>query len=339
MLEKIIMDVCNQMAELIGKNEIDKLKNILFVSFHNKKIVEDKNEVIELSDNSDFKKIELFVAAKTVSGRKKDTLKQYVAELMNFRNAINKNFEDITTMDIRWYLGRAKEHRGNKMTTVRNKVRYLNSFYSFLLNEGLVSLNPVARIEPIKVEQIYEKPFSIEEMESLRKACKNVRDRALVEFLHSTGIRISELCSLKISDIDLHRKEFIVMGKGSKERIVYISDMALYHLNEYLNWRGKEEEKTLEEMKNEALFVSNRNPHGKILKGSIRSLFTKMGKRAGVDNVHPHRFRRTFATERLSRGMKLEELAKLMGHTKIETTLIYCDVVQENIRNAYYRCA
>lgn len=339
MLERIIMEVCNQMAEILDLWQLDALKNVLFINFHKTKIVEDKNEIIVSADDSDIKMIEMFVSSKSVSGRRKSTLKQYVAEIMNFRNTIGKNFSEITVMDIRWYLGAAKEKRKNKMTTIRNKLRYLSSFYSFLLNEGLISSNPVAKIESIKVENNYEKPYSVEDMESLRKICTSLRDRAIVEFLYSTGLRVSEMCSLKVGDIDIYRKEFMVIGKGGKQRVVYISDSAYFHLKEYLEWRQDKYGKTIQEISCEPLFVLDRKPYRGMSRNSVEKLCRKLGLKSGVKNTHPHRFRRTFATEMMNRGMKIEELAKLMGHQKIETTLIYCSIAQENVRNSYRKCA
>lgn len=339
MLEKILLEVCHQMATVLEKEQLEKLKNVLFMNFHDKKIVEEKNELIVAETDSDLEKLKLFVASKKVSGRKDNTLKQYVNELKYCRNVINKKFEDITTMDLRWYLGIMQEQRGNSMSTIQNKIRYLNSFYSFLVKEELVSKNPVARIEAPKQETIIRNPFTSQNMEAIKQACQNLRDRAIIEFLYSTGLRVSEVCSLKVGDIDFSRQEFMVMGKGHKERKAYISDVACYHLKAYLKWRIKNEGIKWEESKNNPLFVSAKKPHKALSKNGIEYLCRELGKIAGIANVHPHRFRRTFATDMLNRGMKIEELAKLMGHTKIETTMIYCSILQENIKSAYHKCA
>lgn len=339
MLDKILIDVCNQMANMLDKKQLESLKNVLYISFHGKTIVEEKYEVIP-AETDDVKLIKLFIASKRVSGRAETTLKQYVDELRYCRNFVGKSFKDITTMDLRWYLAEMKEVRKNKMKTINNKIKYLNSFYTFLVNEQIITYNPVSRIEVPKIENVMLKAFSVFDMEAIRNECRNIRDRMIVEFLYSTGLRVSELISLNIRDIDISKKEFIVIGKGNKERIVYFSDTAFFYLKEYFAWREKEEGKSIDLILDRPLIVSIKKPYDRMKKEGIESLCRKIGKRAGVEDVHPHRFRRTFATDMSARGMKIEELAKLMGHSKIDTTLIYCDIRQDNIRNSYYKhCA
>lgn len=335
MLEKILMEVYQIMSESLDKEQLDSLKNVLFIKFHDKKIIEETYEIIPSEIDEDTRLIKLFRASKKISGRSDNTLSQYIPELMRCRQAIGKSFKDITTMDLRWYFGVLQEQRGNKMTTILNKKRCLNSFYSFLLNEGLVSSNPVSRIETFKIEQTIKRAFSIEEMQAIRESCSHIRDRALIEFLYSTGLRVSELVSLNIGDIDMANKEFSVIGKGSKERIAYFSSTARFYLNEYLKWRMQHEKISESELKSKPLFAGIRKPYKRFSKEGIEALLRNMGKNALVDNVHPHRFRRTFATNMAARGMKIEEIAKLMGHAKLETTLIYCNVSQDNIKSSY----
>lgn len=340
MLNKILTEVCNQMASDLDKAQLDKLKNVLYINFHDKVLVEEKYEIIPAETDEDLEMIKMFVASKRISGRAETTLKQYVEEIRYCRNAIGKSFRNITTMDLRWYLGKMQESRKNKMSTINNKIKYLNSFYTFLVNEQILTYNPVTKIERPKIEHEILRAFSIFEMESIRKQCENVRDRMIVEFLYATGLRVSELVSLNIGDIDMAKKEFSVIGKGNKERIVYFSDTAYFHLKEYLEWRLNVEGKPIELLMDRPLIVSTKKPYDRMEKSGIEALCRKMGKGAGVDDVHPHRFRRTFATEMASKGMKIEELAKLMGHAKLETTLIYCNIKQENVRNSYYKyCA
>lgn len=341
MLERLLTEVCQKMSAILDESQVETLKNVLFITFHNKKIVDDKAEIILSSDDKDEQMLQMFAASKKISGRKNNTLKQYVNEIRNCRAVIGKSFTDITTMDLRWYLGMAKESRGNKMSTVRNKIRYLNSFFTFLVNEDIIVKNPVSRIETPKIDQTILKPFSSEDIEALIKSCVHVRDRAMIEFMYATGLRVSELVSLNVGDIDMYKKEFVVLGKGSKERVVYFSDRARFHLREYLKWRAETEWKSISQMEKEKLplFATKREPHGRISRAGVEALCRKLGREAGVEDTHPHRFRRTFATDMISRGMQLQELMKLMGHTKMDTTLIYCDVVQESIRNSYYKCA
>lgn len=338
MLEKILLEVCRQMSSVLNNEQLNQLKNVLFINFHNKTVIEEKNEIIPVEKDTDIALIQMFVASKKIAGRKDNTLKAYVSELIYCRNTLNKSLKDITTMDLRWYLG-IMQQRGDKISTIQNKIRYLNSFYTFLVKEEMIAKNPVARIETPKMDVIIRKPFSSLDMEAMRKACENPRERAIIEFLYSTGLRVSELCSLNVSDIDMYKKEFTVVGKGNKQRIVYFSDSAYFHLSEYLNWRMEKEGLTLDELHKASLFVSISKPHNRISKGSVRILLKKISKKSGVANIHPHRFRRTFATNMMNKDMRIEDLAKLMGHSKIETTLIYCDIQQENVKNSYRKCA
>lgn len=335
MLENILRQICNEMSGILTMEQSEKLKNVLFINFHGKVIAEDKCEIIPSETNSDAEKIKLFWASKKVSGRADSTLKQYINEIRSCQGTIGKSFNDITTMDLRWYLGIAKEKRGNKMSTIQSKIRYLNSFFSFLLDEGLIKENPVARIEKPKTEKVIKKAFSPDDMEAIRKCCTHIRDRAMIEFMYSTGLRVSELVSLNVGDIDMYKKEFTVKGKGNKERTVYFSPAARFYLRDYFVWRMKSEGVTMEQLKNEPLFVKKRSPRNRILKAGVELLCRNIGGKCGIQNVHPHRFRRTFATNMAARGMKLQELAKLMGHSEIGTTMIYCDISQDSIKNSY----
>lgn len=339
MLEEILMDVVEAMSTSLDEEQLNKLQNVLYIKFRGKKIVEERYELQVVGNDSDTHKIRMFKASKKVSGRQDNTLAQYIREITNCRYAINKKIEDITTMDLRWYFGMLQEHNGISMVTLQGRKRYLNSFWTFLQRENMVKDNPVARIENLRIESTIKKAFTGKELEALMTACKHPRDRALLEFLYATGVRVSELCSLNVSDIDLFKQEFKVMGKGRKERDLYISDPACFHLFKYLDWRMKKEDLTIEELANKPLFVSTKKPHSRLTVAGVQYLVKKIGKKAEVGNVHPHRFRRTFATDLLNRGMRIEEVMVLMGHTKIETTLIYCNIKQDSVRESYRKYA
>lgn len=237
MVEELLMNVVNAMSNCLDEEQLDKLQNVLYINFHDVRVVEEKNELQATGTDSDTAKMRLFVASKKVSGRQDNTLAQYIREVTNCRNALRKNFEDITTMDLRWYFGMLRERNKISMITLQGRMRYLNSFWTFLQKENLVKDNPVARIESLRIESTIKKAFSAQELEALRMACVRPRDRALIEFLYATGVRVSELCSLNVGDIDLYKQEFKVMGKGRKERHLYISDGACFHLFRYLRWR------------------------------------------------------------------------------------------------------
>lgn len=335
MLEKILQNVIQIMGDSLDTEQLDKLQNVLYIQFHDKKVVQDTYELAATGTNNDTYKIKMFVASKKISGRQNNTLAQYVREITNCRNVLNKNIEDITTMDLRWYFGTLREQNKISMVTLQGRMRYLNSFWSFLEREKMVSDNPVARLESLRIESTIKKAYSGQELEALRMSCDTERERALVEFLYATGIRVSELCSLNVGDIDLYKQEFKVMGKGRKERQLYISDVARFHLFRYFKWRMRTEGLTMEELANRPLFSAVKKPYGRLTVAGIQYLVKRLGRKAGVGNVHPHRFRRTFATDLLNKGMRIEEVMVLMGHTKIETTLIYCNIRQDNVRESY----
>lgn len=280
--------------------------------------------------------LDYFKASKVISGRSTGTIEQYVREIRFLRETCGKSIKDITSMDIRWYFGVCRTKRGNSMTTIQNRRRYLNSFFGFLAREGFTASNPVERIEPMKVGQRLKKAFSTEELERLRGACgANFRDRALMEFLLSTGVRVSELCSLNVRDINIGKLDFCVIGKGDKQRQCYINETGCFYLLRYLDWRMETEGKTKAELMDEPLFAGTRAPYGRLSKRGVEKALAAMGKAARVENVHPHRFRRTYASTLAAHGCPIQDLRVLMGHTNVDTTMIYCDIKQENINLSY----
>lgn len=339
MLEKLINNVIQKMDSYLNSEQLNKLQNVLFIEFHGKSIIEDDNTAYIYDESNDFDKIEEFRISKKIAGRQDSTLNQYVREIKNCKRVLNKNFKDITTMDLRWYFSVLIEEKGISMNTLKTRRRYLNSFWSFLKMENYVDSNPVEKIENFKVEESIKEPLSESELEALRVSCNKERDRALIEFLVTTGVRVSELCSLNIKDLDLYKQEFKVKGKGRKERTLYLSDAECFYLHRYLDWRLTKENKTLEELSEEPLFTTIKSPYNRMTKAGVQYLLKQIGKRANVKNVHPHRFRRTFASNLLSKGMKIEEVMVLMGHTKIETTLIYCNIKQETVKSSYKKYA
>lgn len=338
MLEKIIIDVCNQMAESLTTDQLTKLKDVLFMTFHNRKIIEESTSVIPTEQDPNILKIKMFVATKKVSGVADSSIGKYIQDLKQFSTIMDKPFEEITSMDIRWYLAYCRENRKNKLSTIDGIRASLSCFYAFLESEELISKNPMKKIETVKVPKEIRKAFTSTEMEAIRSACLTARDRALIELLYSTGLRASELCSLNIGDINWNRQEIYVVGKGNKERVVYISDSALFYLKRYLADRCKQEGCDFTSIGQQPLFVRLRYKD-RIKNSGIQYIIREIGKRANVSDVHPHRFRRTFATDLLNRGMKVEQVMALMGHTKLDTTMVYYDITKSSISESFRRCA
>lgn len=190
-------------------------------------------------------------------------------------------------------------------------------------DEGLINQNPMKRIERIKSEKVIKKPFSDEEMEKLRMNCNKERDLAIIEFLYSSGVRVSEAVKLNRDQINFQSQDCIVFGKGAKERIVYLNSKACIHLKMYLETRTDN---------NPALFVGVKKPYNRLQKEAIEAIVRNLGRNAGIEHTHPHRFRMTLATNAINRGMPIQEVKEMLGHEKIDTTMIYCMVSQDNVR-------
>lgn len=300
-----------------------------------------KKECTELAatgEDGDDIKIRMFLASKKAINRQDSTLQHYAREIRNMLNFLGKRLDDITGMDLRYYYGVMREQRGISMSTMQTRLHYLSSFWDFLLTEELVHNNPVKKVGMLKVEKIIKKSFSAEELEALRVNCGNLRDRALVEFLYSTGVRVSELAALNVGDIEMSQQELIVYGKGSKERKTYLTDGTKFYLRRYLASRC-EDGKTMEDLQKEPLFVTLDYPHNRLTVAGIQYMLRQLGKRVGVENTHPHRFRRTIATDLLARGMKIEEVKEFLGHEKLDTTMIYCTVAQKSVKMSHRKYA
>lgn len=339
MLEKIIEKVVNEMTPYLNSEQTDHLKNVLYVNFHGKEIQEQCTELTATSTDGDEAKIRMFIASKKAVNRQENTLRQYTREIYNMKSFLGKRLEDITGMDLRYYYGIMRERQGIKMSTMQTRLHYLSSFWDFLIAEELVSSNPVKKVGLLKLEKIIKKPFSTEELEALRLSCTTLRDRALIEFLYSTGVRVSELVSLNVGSIEMGKQELIVYGKGSKERKTYLTDGAKFYLKRYLNERCVASGKTIEQLSNEPLFVTLDYPHDRLSVAGIQYMLRNLGKRARIERVHPHRFRRTIATDLLDRGMSIEQVKEFLGHEKLDTTMIYCTVNTESVRASHRKYA
>ena len=198
MVEKILETVVNEMAPHLDQGQMEHLKNVLYINFHGKEVCEQCTDLVPKGESGDEAKIRMFLASKKAVNRQDNTLKQYSREILNMLDFLGKRIEDITGMDLRYYYGVMREQRGIKMSTMQTRLHYLSSFWDFLITEELVHSNPVKKVGLLKLEKTIKKPFSAEELEALRVNCNNLRDRALVEFLYSTGVRVSELVPCKV---------------------------------------------------------------------------------------------------------------------------------------------
>ena len=272
-------------------------------------------------------KILLYLASKKLDGLSDKTLSGYYNDLVRFSNSIFKNIADITTMDIRAYLANLMKKRGLKMTTMETKKSILKSFFSWLEMEDYITKSPAKKIRPTKVEKRIRKALTDEELERLRDACRTTRQRALIEFLFSTGCRLSEISAVNIMELDWANGNLKVIGKGNKERIVYFSSKAKLYLKKYLAGRHDADP---------ALFVSERKPHERLGNRAIEKEIAKIAVQAGFSgSVFPHLLRHTFATLGLKSGVPLPIIQDLMGHASASTTQVYAVNNKETVEYEY----
>lgn len=261
-----------------------------------------------------------FLDVKALEGCSKATIENYKFNLNKFLLGVGKDPTEIATQDIRKYLADYKRERGVSNTTLDNMRRVFQSFFTWMHREGYIIKDPCAAVNKIRADKIIKNPYSDEEMELMREAAKNLREKAIIEVLYSTGMRIGELEKLNKDDIDFVNGKAIVFGKGAKEREVYFNVKAQLALKKYLENRNDT---------NEALFVGLQSPYNRLKVSTYEKILRELGGRCGV-HCHPHRFRRTCATILLNKGMPIQEVSKVLGHAKLETTMIYCEIDQQS---------
>ncbi|RGS23850.1 recombinase XerD [Collinsella sp. AF23-4AC] len=268
----------------------------------------------------------LFLTAKEVEGCSPKTIAYYEATLQHMNTTLAKPYTQVESDDLRRYLNDYEVNRGSSKVTIDNIRRIMSSFFSWLEDEDYIVKSPVRRIRRVKTAQVTKEVLSDEELEVLRDACESKRDLAIVDLLASTGMRIGELVRLDRKDVNLHERECLVMGKGNKQRPVYFDARAKLHLTEYLSSRVD---------KSPALFVALDSSARRITVGSIELRLRDLGRSAGINRVHPHKFRRTLATHAIDKGMPIEQVQKLLGHAKIDTTMYYAMVNQSNVKASH----
>lgn len=279
----------------------------------------------------DSKNVQLakrYLACLMVDGKSQKTIYQYGRHIARFSETLGKDFEKIGAFDIRFYLATLKE-KGLSNRSIDNARAALSAFFQWMAAEDIIQKSPTASIKPVKYIKEVRKPFSDVEIDAIRSACGTQKERALIEILLSSGIRVSELTDMDAEDIDLVSMTVHVKhGKGGKERITYINPVAAKHLKLYLQERNEDAG---------ALFYNNR--HKRLEPGGVRYIINQIANKAGVKDCHPHRFRRTFATNLALRGMDIQEIQRLLGHSNIATTLEYVAINDEKVKASYRKFA
>lgn len=304
---------------------LDRIERTLYIQLKEYEVQERNTEVV-VYDNSNLGLIKKFVATKKLEGKSERTLKKYQPELEKLINFLGKKIFEVDTYDLRLYLALYKEKRKIKNRTLDNLRKTIASFFSWLHDEGVIGRNPARALKRIRYILSVSKPFTAVEREKIKTACWRIRDLALTEFLYSSGLRVSEVISLDRTSIDFVTREATVVGKGGKERRFYLSEVCAEYLRQYLNSRTDN---------NIALFVGVKAPYKRLTKEGVEYIVKSIGKKAGVNNVHPHRFRRTLATDLVRKGVPIQDVAEILGHSDLRTTQVYVSLDQSTIRYHY----
>ena len=320
-MEQKIMEVLRRMQPVLNEDELRELKSALQITFSGCDIV--KQTELQCVDNSWMIDLEDYLMSRALEGKTVETVKRYRYELTRLLSYVNKPVANITDGDISGYLRLYKNIRKVKNSTLKGVRAAYSSLFAWLRDRDRIRKNPMILVEQIKIEKRVKRPFSDTDREKLLRSCKTLRDKAMMEFLYSTAVRVSELKNLNIEDIRWGTKDLIVYGKGGKERTVYLNERTHMYLQEYLQSRTDS---------NPALFVGVRKPYNRLTKTGIEDMIRRTGRRAGVEKAHPHRFRGTALTNALNRGMPLQEASIFAGHVKTETTMLYCTVDQESVK-------
>ena len=286
-----------------------------------------KNDVsLNISEYTNEELIKKFISAKEIEGCSQRTTKYYESTLLKMNSKMNKGITHMTTDDLRTYLTEYQKVNNCSKASIDNVRRNLSSFFSWLEEENYILKSPMERIHKIKVDKVIKETYSDETLELLRDNCGCLRDLAIIDLLASTGMRVGELVKLNINDIDFENRECVVFGKGNKERPVYFDARTKIHLKNYLNTRNDNDP---------ALFVSLDAPHERLNISGVEIRLRQLGRRLGIQKVHPHKFRRTVATKAIDKGMPIEQVQSLLGHSQIDTTMHYAMVNQNNVKESH----
>ena len=322
--EEMILTITNEMSNNLTNYQLELLKNVLIIQFQNIEITVLTDEIKKKEEqNTNEKFINSFLSAKEIEGCSQRTISYYKENIQRLISKLEKPIKGITTEDIRNYLSNYKETNNCGSVTIDNIRRVFSSFFAWLEDEDYIIKSPVRRIHKVKTASIIKETFTDENIEKMRDECKNIRNLAIIELLISTGMRVGELVNLNIEDLNFEDRSCVVQGKGNKQREVYFDARTKIHLMQYLNIRKDD---------NKALFVSKNKPHQRLSISGIELIVRKIGVKTDVNRVHPHKFRRTLATMAIDKGMPIEQVQKLLGHVKIETTMHYAMVNQNNVK-------
>lgn len=321
MKEEVINEIQLKMLPYLDNSQLKQLQKVLESTLNCFEIYEKEQEI-----TSEINLTEMFVAAKRIEGCSETTLEYYSNTITAMLSDVGKPPQKITTEDLREYLTNYQTTRNSSKVTIDNIRRILSSFFSWLEDEDYIIKSPVRRIHKVKTAKVIKDTYTDEALELMRDNCENARDLAIIDLLASSGMRIGEMVKLNRDDINFNERECVVFGKGNKERLVYFDARTKIHLQNYLDSRTDY---------NPALFVSLNNPSDRLQIGGVERRLRELGRRLHIAKVHPHKFRRTLATTAIDKGMPIEQVQQLLGHQKIDTTMHYAMVKQQNVKLAH----
>ncbi len=319
MEEKVAL-ILNEMAEFLSVSQMRKLQEVML------KIYSDRNANSKVIPNEEY--AEMFLNSKRIEGCSERTIQYYGTTIYKMLKNIDTPIRKITTERIRQFLSDYQKINGCSNVTVDNVRRNLSSFYSWLEEENYILKSPMRRIHKIKTVQQVKDIISDEDIEMMRDYCTCKRDLAMIDLLYSTGIRVGELVNLNISDVDMNARECVVFGKGGKERKVYFDAKAKLHMQAYINSRDDD---------NPALFVTLDSPHDRLKISGVEIRIRQIGRELSLPRLFPHKFRRSTATRAIDKGMPIEQVQKLLGHSQIDTTMQYAIVNHNNVKTSHQR--
>ena len=319
-MEEKLVNILNEMAEVLSIAQMKKLQEVLLRN------LSEAETLGESTSNQDY--LQLFLDAKKIEGCSERTLQYYRVTIEKLLYKIEVPIRKISTEQIRAYLSEYQQVNNCSKVTVDNVRRNISSFFSWLEEEDYILKSPMRRIHKIKTKQQVKEIISDEAIERLRDSCCCPRDLAMIDLLYSTGIRVGELVNLNIDDINFEARECVVFGKGDKERRVYFDAKAKLHSQDYLESRNDD---------NPALFVTLDAPHARLKISGVEIRIRELGRRLNLNKIHPHKFRRTMATRAIDKGMPIEQVQKILGHSQIDTTMQYAIVNQNNVKSSHQR--
>lgn len=318
-----IYEILHRMEKYLDSSQLLQLKSCLCNVFEGCELIQTSSRNIIPLDSTWKLDLNEFLTSKSLEGKSEGTLERYEYELTRLLSSLNKTISNITSHDISNYLRLYKQNNHVKNSTLRSVRSCYSTFFSWCRDCDKIYANPMRQVEKIKTKKLLQPAFSDSEREKLFRCANSLRDKALLEFLYSTGMRVSECANVDIDDINWNSKDLVILGKGNKERKVYLSDTCIMYLKEYLNSRCDD---------NSALFVTLRKPYNRMSICSIESVFTKLGQLSGIIKCNPHRMRHTTITNALNRGMPIQEASLIAGHASTETTMLYWTADEDSVR-------